>query len=252
MGKLDGKVALVTGGNRGIGKAIALALAKEGAALTIAARGADALEQAATELAAQCGVEVLAVPTDVSDEEQVAQLFARAQEKHGRLDILINNAGAFDGGPLEDLTLAEWNTVVGVCLTGPFLCTREAFRIMKPQGGGRIINIGSISAQMPRMFSVPYTAAKHGVWGLTKASGLEGREHGIAVSALHPGNVLVERRIDEGEDAAGSGMVSSGGEPMMTMEEIADAALHMAALPRHVNFLEAIVMPTEQLYLGRG
>ncbi len=252
MGKLEGKVALVTGGNRGIGKAIARALAGEGAALALAARSADTLEQAAAEIAAEFGVEVLAVPTDVSCDEQVRALFARAREKYARLDILINNAGAFDGGPIEDISLEAWNNVVGACLTGPFLCTREAFRIMKPQGGGRIINIGSISAQMPRMYSVPYTATKHGVWGLTKAAALEGREHGIVVSALHPGNVRVERRINEGSNTAGSGMVSDGGEPMMTMEEIADACLHMAALPPHVNFLEAIVLPTEQHYLGRG
>ena len=252
MGKLEGKVALVTGGNRGIGKAIARALAGEGAALALAARSADTLEQAAAEIAAEFGVEVLAVPTDVSCDEQVQALFARVREKYARLDILINNAGAFDGGPIEDIGIEAWNNVVGACLTGPFLCTREAFRIMKPQGGGRIINIGSISAQMPRMYSVPYTATKHGVWGLTKAAALEGREHGIVVSALHPGNVRVERRINEGSNTAGSGMVSDGGEPMMTMEEIADACLHMAALPPHVNFLEAIVLPTEQHYLGRG
>ncbi len=252
MSKLEGKVALVTGSNRGIGKAIARALAAEGAALVLAARSADTLERAAADIAAEFGVEVLAVPTDVSNEEQVRALFERAREKYARIDILINNAGAFDGGPIEDISIEAWNNVVGACLTGPFLCTREAFRIMKPQGGGRIINIGSISAQMPRMYSVPYTATKHGVWGLTKAAALEGRQHGIVVSALHPGNVRVERRINEGSNTAGSGMVSDGGEPMMTMEEIADACLHMAALPPHVNFLEAIVLPTEQHYLGRG
>ena len=154
MGKLDGKVALVTGGNRGIGKAIARALAAEGAALTLAARGADALAQTAREIAAEFGVEVLDVPTDVADEAQVDALFASAQDRHGRLDILINNAGAFDGGPIEDVTMEAWHNVVGACLTGPFLCTRAAFRTMKEQGGGRIINIGSISAQMPRMYSV--------------------------------------------------------------------------------------------------
>ena len=182
MGKLDGKVALVTGGNRGIGKAIARALAAEGAALTLAARGAGALAQTAREIAAEFGVEVLDVPTDVADEAQVDALFTSAQDRHGRLDILINNAGAFDGGPIEEITMEEWHNVVGACLTGPFLCTRAAFRTMKEQGGGRIINIGSISAQMPRMYSVPYTATKHGVWGLTKAAALEGRDHGIVVS----------------------------------------------------------------------
>ena len=252
LGKLDGKVALITGGNRGIGKAIARSFAREGAQLTLAARGAGPLQETAEELREEFGIEVLAVTTDVTVEEQMDQLFARSQAQHNQLDILVNNAGAFDGGPLEDIDLSAWNNVLGACLTGTFLATRAAFRIMKPQGRGRILNIGSISAQMPRMFSVPYTTAKHGIWGLTKASALEGRDHGIVVSALHPGNVRVERRIAEGDDTAGSGMISDSDEPMMTVEEIADAALHMVTVPGHINFLEAIVLPAEQPYLGRG
>jgi NAD(P)-dependent dehydrogenase (short-subunit alcohol dehydrogenase family) len=252
MSKLEGKAALVTGASRGIGKGIARGLAREGAGVTIAARDAELLEKAAGEIRNETGVQVLAVPCDVTDEGQVENLFARVQQFFGRLDVLVNNAGAFDGGPVEKLTLEAWNRVIGACLTGPFLCTRAAFRIMKPQGEGRIINIGSISAQMPRMFSAPYTSAKHGLWGLTKATALEGREHGIVVSCLHPGNVLVERRMQEGERAASSGMATQGKEPMMTIDEIAGVAVHMACLPPHVNFLEAIVLPTEQLYLGRG
>ena len=245
MGNLNGKVALVTGGNRGIGKGIARALAGEGASLAITARGAEALAAAAEDIATQTdGTPVLAVPGDVADEQQVQRVFASVMERYGRLDILVNNAGAFDGGPIEDISLAAWDNVIGACLTGAFLCTREAFRIMKPAGGGRILNIGSISAQRSRVHMAPYTSAKFGIWGLTQASALEGREVGIVVSCLHPGNVMVERRdqTDRQADA----------EPMMTVDEIASAALHMVSMPPHVNFLEAIVLPTQQDYLGRG
>jgi len=251
MGKLDGKVALVTGANRGIGKGIARGLAVEGAKLAIAARDAEKLEEAGAEIGA-LGVEVLVVPTDVTEEKQVDALFEQTMERFGRLDILVNNAGAFDGGPIESLDMESWNRVIGVCLTAAFLGTRAAFRIMKPQGGGRIINVGSISAQRARMNSAPYTSAKHGIWGLTQATAIEGREHGIVVSCLHPGNVQVERRMQEATEEGNSGMVVQGDEPMMSVDEIAEVAVHMATLPPHVNFLEAIVLPTEQPYIGRG
>ncbi|MBM3280283.1 MAG: SDR family oxidoreductase [Candidatus Handelsmanbacteria bacterium] len=247
MGKLSGKVALVTGANQGIGKGIARGLGKEGAKLVISARNADKLEQVAAEFGKE-GIEAVAVPADVGEEAQVVALFEKAAARYGRLDVLFNNAGAFDGGPVENLSLEAWNRVLSACLTGAFLCTREAFNIMKPQGGGRIINIGSISAQRARMHSAPYTSAKFGVWGLTQATALEGRQHGIVVSCLHPGNVLVERRQQENL----GGMREDGAEPMMTVEELAEVAVHMATLPGHVNFLEAIVLPTTQLYLGRG
>ena len=243
MAKLDGRVALITGANRGIGKGIARGLAREGADVAVSARGAETLQQAAADLE-QEGTRVLAVPADVADEGQVQALFEKTMAEFGRLDILVNNAGSFDGGPIEEVSLEAWNTVIGACLTGAFLCTREAFRIMKTGGGGRIINIGSISAQRTRVHMAPYTAAKHGIWGLTQASALEGREHGIVVSALHPGNVLVERRMESGR--------RSDDEPMMSIEELADVAVYMATMPPHVNFLEAIVLPTEQVYIGRG
>jgi NAD(P)-dependent dehydrogenase (short-subunit alcohol dehydrogenase family) len=242
MGKLDGQVALVTGANRGIGKAIALGLAEEGAALSITARRDEALRKVAGQLA-DMDVDVLAHAADITDEAQVRELFADTMESFGRLDILVNNAGAFDGGPIEDLTVEAWDKVLAVNLRAPFLCTREAFRIMKPQGSGRIINIGSISAQKPRLNSAPYTASKHGLWGLTQSTALEGRGHGITCCCLHPGNVAVERRgSDKPEDA----------EPMMTPAEIAQVAVLMATLPPHVAMLEAIVLPREQLYVGRG
>jgi NAD(P)-dependent dehydrogenase (short-subunit alcohol dehydrogenase family) len=247
MGKLSGKVALVTGANQGIGKGIARGLGREGAKLVISARNAAKLEQVAGEFNRE-GIEALAVPADVGEEGQVVALFEKTRARHGRLDVLVNNAGAFDGGPVESLSLEAWNRVIAACLTGAFLCTREAFKIMKPQGGGRVLNIGSISAQRPRMHSAPYTSAKFGIWGLTQATALEGREHGIAVGCLHPGNVLVERRQQEQL----GGMKQDQAEPMMSVEELAEVAVHMVLLPPHVNFLEAIVLPTTQLYLGRG
>jgi NAD(P)-dependent dehydrogenase (short-subunit alcohol dehydrogenase family) len=243
MGKLTGKAALITGGNRGIGKGIARRLAAEGARLTLTARGEDALRRTAAELTAQ-GAEVLAVPADVTDEQQVESLFARALDRFGRLDVLVNNAGAFEGGPLDELPAATWDHVLAVNLRGPFLCTRAAMRVMKRQGGGRIINIGSISAQRVRPHSAAYSASKFGLWGLTQVTALEGREHGISCGCLHPGNVRVERRegTGKGEDD----------EPMMSVDELAEAALLMATLPPHVNMLEAIMLPVGQLYVGRG
>jgi NAD(P)-dependent dehydrogenase (short-subunit alcohol dehydrogenase family) len=241
--KLAGQVAVITGANQGIGKAIAQALAKEGCRLALCARNGDKLAATATELQ-QAGTEVFALPTDVSDESAVDDFFRGIDERFGRVDLLVNNAGAFDGGPFDQLTLAAWNNVIGACLTGAFLCGRAAFQRMKSQGSGRILNIGSISAQRPREGGAPYAAAKFGVWGLTQAIALDGRAHGITCSCLHPGNVLVERRSDSG--------LTSDDEPMMSMETIAQAALAMLTLPPDVNFLEAIVLPRGQAYLGRG
>ena len=243
MGSLNGKVALVTGGNRGIGRGIALGLAAEGAALTITARGADDLERVAAELRA-AGADVLAVPADVTDEGQVRELFRRTCERFGRLDVLVNNAGAFDGGPLDELSVEAWDKVLAINLRAPFLCTREAMRVMKKQGGGRIINVGSISAQRVRPHSAPYSTSKHGLVGLTQVTALEGRDFGISCGCLHPGNVRIERRQNTGR--------KEDEEPMMTVEEIARAAVFMATLPPHVNMLEAIVLPVGQLYVGRG
>ncbi len=242
MGKLDGKVALVTGATRGIGRGIARGLAREGASLVLTARGSEALDEAAREMTA-LGSECLAVPADVTDEAQVDALFQRLMDHFGRLDLLVNNAGAFDGGPLDELTAAAWDKVIAVNLRAPFLCSRAAMRIMKPQRAGRIINIGSISAQRARAGSAPYATSKHGVWGLTQATALDGRDFGITCCCLHPGNVAVERRAtDKPEDA----------EPMMSVDEIAEVAVLMASLPPHMEMLEAIVLPRDQLYLGRG
>ncbi len=243
MHRLEGKVALITGSNQGIGKGIARAFAAEGARVAICARNAAKLDNTVSELRAS-GADVFAMPFDVTDEAAVKAWVAAAHERFGRIDILVNNAGAFDGGRLDNVSLAAWNNVIGACLTGTFLCSRAVFPIMRQQGGGRIINIGSISSQRPREGGVPYAAAKFGVWGMTQAIALDGRPFGISCSCLHPGNVLVERRADS--------ELQSDAEPMMSVETISEVAVTMAALPAHVNMLEAIVLPVGQDYLGRG
>ena len=247
MGQLDGKVAVITGGGSGIGKGIARAFAQEGCAVVVAARNAARLDRAAQELS-ETGAEIAAIPTDVTDEGQVVALFEQVGARYGRLDILVNNAAAFGGGRIDQLSLEVWDRVIGVGLTGAFLCTREAFRIMKDAGGGRIVNIGSISGQRARMHAAPYTAAKHAIWGLTQSTALDGREFGIAASCLNPGNVLVERRADL---RAKSGR-DEGPEVMMSTEEIGRTALLMVTLPPGTNVLEAIILPVDQPYLGRG
>lgn len=243
MQRLSEKVAVITGANQGIGKGIAQALAREGCRLAICARNAEKLATTADELRRN-GADVLAVSTDVSNEVEVVAFFAAIDKQFGRVDILVNNAGAFDGGRIDELSMDAWNNVIGACLTGTFLCSREAFKRMRPQGSGRILNIGSISAQRPRAGGVPYAAAKFGTWGLTQAIALDGRPFGITCSCLHPGNVRVERRQESG--------LESDDEPMMSVETIANAALAMLTVPDDVNFLEAIVLPRDQDYLARG
>ena len=243
MGQLDGKVAIISGGGTGIGKGIARAFAREGATLVIASRNRQNLEGTADELRPQ-GATVLVVPTDVADEAQVIALFDRTVQEFGRLDILVNNSGVFDGGPLEEISYETWRKVMDVNINAVFLCSREAMKIMKRQRQGRIINIGSISAQMPRMNSAPYATTKHALVGLTHSTALEGRDFGVAACCLHPGNVLTELRS--------AATRPQDREPMMTPDELAITVVTMAALPPHVNLYEAIVLPVEQLYLGRG
>jgi len=243
MGQLDGKMALVTGSSRSIGKAIAIALAKEGANLVLAARTVAGLEATAASVRS-AGSEALVVPTDLRIESQIDHLFQKTTERFGRLDILVNNAGVFDGGPIDQLSTEAWDNVIGVNLRAAFLCTRAAFRIMKQQGGGRIINIGSISASRVRAGNAPYSSAKFGLVGLTHTTALEGREFNINCGILHPGNV---QRDNQPADSA-----TWGEEPKMSPEEIAAAAAYMACQPPNVNVLELIQLPREQLYLGRG
>lgn len=242
MKKLDGKIALITGASQGIGQGIAEAFAAEGASLVLSSRNVERLNQNAEALT-KAGANVLVVQTDVTSEAQVQELFRQAMERFGRLDILVNNAGVFDGGPLDELSVEAWDKVIATNLRGPFLCTREAMRIMKAQGGGRIINIGSISAQRVRPNSAAYSTSKFGISGLTQVTALEGREFGITCGCLHPGNVEVPTLVESRR---------LNGEPTMSASDIAQAAVAMAALPPHVNMLEAIVLPIGQPYLGRG
>ncbi len=239
MKRLDGKIALITGASRGIGRGIAEAFAREGANLVLAARDQARLDQLAGSLATPA----FAVPADVSNEPEVLNVFRQAMERFGRLDILVNNAGVFDGGPLDELSVETWDKVIAVNLRGPFLCTREAMRIMKPQQNGRIINIGSISAQRVRPNSAPYSTSKHGLWGLTQCTALEGRAHGITCGCIHPGNTEVETLSDARRRSK---------EPVMHIEDWVEAVVAMAALPPQVNLLEMILLPYQQPYIGRG
>ena len=243
MGALDGKVAIVTGSNRGIGRGIARAFARAGASLALAARDAVLLEEAADEFRG-LGVQVAAIPTDVTDEEAVDALIDTTLGRFGQLDVLVNNAGIAEHAPLVDMTLDAWQRTLDVNLTGPFLCARAALRVMAAAGRGRIINVASISSQRVRPSSASYSASKFGLWGLTQVIALEGRDHGVSCSCLNPGNTWVERRIgtERREDD----------EPMMTVDELAAAAVTMAAMPDHVNMLEATVLPVGQPFIGRG
>ena len=240
MGKLEGKTAIITGA--GTGKGIACAFADEGAAVVAASRNKENLDLAAEELRAR-GATVVVEPTDVTDEEQVMNLFKRTVAKFGRLDILVNNSGVLDGGPLDELSLATWKKVLDVNLTGVFLCTREAMKIMKRQGGGRIINIGSAAGLRPRENSAPYATSKAGLVGLTTATALEGRPFGVAASCIHPGNVRIDK-LSPGHAPAD--------EPKMSTDELATVVLTMASLPDHVNIFETLVLPVAMPFIGRG
>lgn len=243
MGKLSGKTALVTGAGRGIGKGIARAFAREGADMLITSRTLEQLEETAAEVK-QLGVRVVIEPGDIGSESDVDAIFSRFREEFDQLDLLVNNAGAFNGGPLDELALADWDHVINTNLRGPFMCTQRAMQMMKPKGVGRIINIGSISAQRVRFNSAPYSTSKFGLTGLTHVTALEGREHGITCGCLHPGNILTERR-----DASDS---ETDQEPMIGVDAISEVALLMASLPANVEMLESIVLPHQQLYVGRG
>ena len=243
MGALNGKVAIVTGSNRGIGRGIARGFARAGASLALAARDAALLDDAADEFRG-LGAQVAAIPTDVTDEDSVNALIGLTLAQFGQLDVLVNNAGIAVHAPLVDMTLADWQATLDVNLTGPFLCARAALRVMVAAGRGRIINVASISSQRVRPGSASYSASKFGLWGLTQVIALEGRAHGVSCSCLNPGNTWVERRTrtQRREDE----------EPMMTVDELAAAAVTMAAMPDHVNMLEATVLPVGQPFIGRG
>ena len=248
-----GKVAIVTGAGTGVGKYTALALLDAGYAVALAGRRAELLEAVAAE-AGPASSRALPVPTDVTDPELVRALFASTQEKFGRLDLLFNNAGI--GAPpvlLEDITYDQWKSVVDINLTGTFLCTQEAFRLMTSQDpmGGRIINNGSVSALAPRPNSAPYTATKHAITGLTKSTALDGRKYNIACGQIDIGNAATESTaaMAEGVPQA-NGTIAS--EPRFDPEHVAQAVVYMASLPLDANVQFMTVMATKMPLFGRG
>ncbi len=248
----DKRVAIVTGAGSGIGKASGLALLRDGYCVVLAGRRQDALDETAAESAA--GQRVLAVSTNVSDPASVRALFAATKETFGRLDVLFNNAGiSAPGVPLEELSFDQWRSVVETNLTGPFLCTQEAFRMMKAQHpmGGRIINNGSVSAHAPRPNSAPYTATKHAITGLTKSTSLDGRKYNIACGQIDIGNALTEMalRMTKGVPQA-DGTIKV--EPVMDVNHVANTVLHMANLPLVANIQFVTIMATAMPLVGRG
>jgi NAD(P)-dependent dehydrogenase (short-subunit alcohol dehydrogenase family) len=247
---MTGKVALVTGAGSGIGRAVALALAKAGYTVVLAGRRLAQLEQVARE----AGSGSIAVAADVTDQESVDALFARLAKDFGRLDLLFNNAGtAAPPAPLEDVPLEQWRSVLDTNLTGAFLCTQAAFRLMKAQTprGGRIINNGSVSATAPRPRLVAYTASKHAVTGLTKATSLEGREHDIACGQIDIGNTATELAAAMTHGTLQADM-SVKTEPTFDVRYVADAVVYMAGLPLGANVLFMTVMATKMPFVGRG
>ena len=247
------KVAIVTGAGSNIGQRTVLALLGEGYSVTLAGRRAEALEDTAAQ-AGEARSRTLLVPTDVTDPASIKALFAKTKETFGRLDLLFNNAGVgAPSVPLEDLTYEQWKRVVDTNLTGSFLCTQEAFKIMKDQDprGGRIINNGSVSAHVPRVNSAPYSSTKHALTGLTKATSLDGRKYDIACGQIDIGNASIDsaQRSDTGSlQPDGSLMV----EPRMDTDDIARSVVFMASLPLEANVLFITVMATRMPYVGRA
>lgn len=247
------KIALVTGAGTGIGRASALALLRAGYGVVLAGRRAEPLAQVVADAGA-LGSHALAVPADVGDPASVKALFEATRQRFGRLDLLFNNAGSgAPAVPLDELSFAQWKTVLDVNLTGAFLCTQEAFRLMKSQSprGGRIINNGSISAHAPRPNSAPYTATKHAITGLTKSTSLDGRAFDIACGQIDIGNAATEmtERMARGVLQPNGEMMA---EPRMDVEHVANAVVHMAALPLETNVQFMTLMATKMPYVGRG
>ncbi|HEX3538734.1 MAG TPA: SDR family oxidoreductase [Stellaceae bacterium] len=248
----NGKVALVTGGGSGIGKASALALAREGFAVVVAGRRPEPLNAVVGEIESMQG-KALGVPTDVSDPASVEALFANTKQVFGRLDVLFNNAGFGAAGLIEELPFDKWNGVIGSIIHGTFLCTQQAFRMMKDQKpmGGRIINNGSISAHVPRPNSIAYTTAKHAVTGLTKSTSLDGRKYDISCSQVDVGNALTEmtQRMTRGVQQANGETVI---EPTMDVENVARSVVLCATVTPEANIQFLTVMATKMPFVGRG
>ena len=249
----DQKISIVTGAGTGVGKSASLALADEGWSIVLAGRRKDPIEAVTNEIKSRGG-NALAIVTDTSDTKSVKGLFEETERAFGRLDLLFNNAGTnAPGVSLEDLSFEQWTNVVNVNLTGVFLCTQEAFRLMKAQTpmGGRIINNGSISAHVPRPGSAPYTATKHAVTGLTRSTSLDGRKYNIACGQIDIGNALTEMaaRMTKGvPQADGSIQV----EPVMDVSNVGKTVAHMASLPMEANVQFVTVMATNMPFIGRG
>lgn len=242
MSILKTRVAVITGASSGIGESCAISFVEKGAKVVLAARREDRLTALVEKLEAMGG-EALAVVTDVTDEAAVQNLFDKAVERFGTVDVLINNAGIADSTAIDETPLELWNKVINTNLTSAFLCSRAAFRIMKPQERGRVINIGSISARVPRKDSPAYSASKWGLDGLTRSMAIDGREFNIAASIFHPGIVATE---------IAPGAVKLPKDLSADPKDIADVIIHMCDIPDHLNFLEGIVVQNKIPFLGRG
>jgi NAD(P)-dependent dehydrogenase (short-subunit alcohol dehydrogenase family) len=239
---LQDRVAVVTGASSGIGEACAVAFAQKGARVVLAARRVERLEALVQKLESQ-GAQALAVATDVTDEAAVQALFDQAVERFGTVDVVINNAGIADSTAVDEMSLELWRQVIDTNLTSAFLCSRAAFRVMKGKGHGRIVNIGSISARVPRQNSPAYAASKFGLDGLTRSLAIDGREHNIAASIFHPGIVATE---------IAPGAVKLPDNFAASPEDIAGVIVHMCDIPDHLNFYEGMVVQIDLPFLGRG
>jgi NAD(P)-dependent dehydrogenase (short-subunit alcohol dehydrogenase family) len=250
--QLQDRVAVVTGASNGIGRGIAEMFAAEGAKTVLVARRAEVLNEVAAGIRARGG-EALPVPTDLTQEREVIALFDAVRKSYGRLDVLVNNAGVATHLNTEDITLGYWREVLDINITAAFLCSREAIRIMKDQQpkGGRIINMGSVSAKTPRPDSLPYTTTKFAIQGMTHQLTMDGRKHNIVASIIHPGATLSSFSTRRGRTKAGAGATPD--DYVMAAEDVAKVALLMAALPSEVNLYEATILPNHmRSFIGRG
>ena len=249
---LRDRVAIVTGASNGIGKGIAEAFAAAGAKVVLVARSKDKLEALQHSIAAAGGV-ALAVPSDVTNEADVAALFKQARETYGRVDVVLNNAGVASGTAIDELSLQQWNDVLAINLTAVFLMSREAIKTMKAQTpqGGRIINMGSVSAKTPRPDSIAYTATKHAIQGMTHQLTMDGRKYGVVASIIHPGATLSSFTSRRGRTTSGAGATSE--DYVMSAADVAQVAVLMASLPPEVNLYEATILPNNmRSFIGRG
>ena len=251
-GQLHNRVAIVTGASNGIGRGIAETFAAEGATAVLVARRAELLDEVVAGITSKGG-KALAAPADLTREDEIAALFAKAVKTYGRLDVLVNNAGISTHKNTEDITLQYWQEALAINITAAFLCSREAIRIMKAQTpqGGRIINIGSVSQKTPRPDSLPYTVCKHGLQGMTHQLTMDGRKHNIVASIIHPGATLSSFTTRRGRAKAGAGATPE--DYVMAQEDVAKVAVLMAALPPEVNLYESVILPNNmKSFIGRG